>query len=605
MNPLLDGALQEEIDALQARGLERRVAPSVASGTAFDFTSNDYLELSRHPAVLSAAAQALQEFGAGARSSRLLGGGCVWEQRAEESLADWLGAEAALLFPTGYQANLGLITTLARAGDALLCDSLIHASMIDACRLSKAKKHVYDHNDLSQLEGHLVAAAGARRRLVLVESIYSMDGDSAPLSELNELCIKHDAWLVVDEAHAIGVCGEHGEGLAFPTREHPLERLAARVVTGGKALGCAGGFVVGSKPLRTLLIHAARSFIFTTGIAPAIAAALHAAIGVARQADQERAQLRASVSALAQALQRDIPRGPILPFVVGGNDSAMELAQRLQADGFDVRAVRPPTVPAGSARLRIVLHSGNTQEAVGNLAAKLIDHPVPPASVKSASLPRAFAIVGTDTDIGKTVASAVVARALAQNAPVTYWKPVQTGDDSDTETVRTLTEGTGVSFDCPVYAFPLPASPHEAAAAAQESICFDSLLAAYSNRVHAARDGALLIELAGGLLVPYDDQHTQADWLAITRPRILLVARSGLGTLNHTLLTLEALRSRGLEPEALILVGASHPSNRETLKRRSGLANVIELPLFEPLSPHALQSWLDEHPLDFKGATKP
>ncbi|MDG2143339.1 MAG: pyridoxal phosphate-dependent aminotransferase family protein, partial [Planctomycetota bacterium] len=264
MKRALDRSLQEETLALEASGLRRSVERTPDRQSAFDFTSNDYLGLATHPAVLAASTAAIEEHGCGARASRLLGGGSPWEESAEARLASWLNAESALLFPTGYQANLGLVTSLAESGDALLSDAKVHASMIDACRLSKAQKHIFQHNNLEELERLLVATAGARRRFVLVEAIYSMDGDSAPIDALNDLCVRHDAWLLVDEAHSIGVCGEHGEGLACPSDARPLERVYARVVTGGKALGCAGGFVVGSSDLRNLLIHRARSFIFTT-----------------------------------------------------------------------------------------------------------------------------------------------------------------------------------------------------------------------------------------------------------------------------------------------------------------------------------------------------
>lgn len=598
MNPSLDRQLRQELDALGARGLRRSLNRSAARRPSLDFTSNDYLGLSKHPAVLAAAAEALQESGAGARSSRLLGGGSPWDEMAERSLADWLGAEAALLFPTGYQANLGLVTSLTRPEDVLLCDERIHASMIDACRLSKAARRIFAHNDLRNLERELVSAAGARRRFVLVESIYSMDGDAAPLAELNALCAEHDAWLLVDEAHAIGVCGPGGRGLSCPTEAGAYERVYARIVTGGKALGCAGGFVVGSGELRELLIHRARSFLFTTGIAPAVAASLNTAIGLARGADVEREMLRQGIERLATTLELPVPAGPILPFLVGENERAVELADQLQAEGFEVRAVRPPTVPEGTARLRLVVHTRNTEEAIVRLALQLNGQG---GEAPSAPAPRrAFAIVGTDTDAGKTIASAVVARALAADGPVTYWKPVQTGDDSDTETVRALAEGAAVSFDEPVYEFPLPASPHEAAAAAESHIQFESLISAYEERLQTSAPKELLIELAGGLLVPYDDRHTQADWLARTRPRILLVARSGLGTLNHTLLTVEALRSRGLEPEALILVGPRHPSNHATLASRTRIPRVFELPIFDPLSADALEDWVQNNPMNLR-----
>lgn len=594
--------LQKELRALEAEGLRRELQPLAEASHDSEFASNDYLGFSRHAGLIAASSKALAECGTGARASRLLGGGSDWETQAEERLASWLRAEASLLFPTGYQANLGLITSLSNRQDALISDELIHASMIDACRLSKAKREIFGHNDLGQLEEHLKKHKASRRRFVLVESIYSMDGDLAPLEALNDLCRSYDAWLLVDEAHAVGVCGPQGAGLACPNSNDDFDRVFARVVTGGKALGCAGGFVVGSKELRELLINRARSFIFSTGIAPAVAAGLYEAIGLAQSADLERKQLHSAANQLAQALGMTAPAGPILSFVVGENTAAVDLAQSLQAEGFEVRAVRPPTVPEGTARLRIVLHSFNTPLAIETLARRLRGKGIelPPRSQKSTA--QAFVVVGTDTDIGKTITSAIIARALSTSTdpakqPVTYWKPVQTGDDSDTATVQRLTEGASIRFAQPTYEFPLPASPHEAAAAAGARIDFERVVRAYDKQLDAA-PGPLLIELAGGLFVPYDDKHTQADWLARIRPRILLIARSGLGTLNHTLLTLEALRTRGLEPEVLFLVGEAHPSNCATLRERSGVPHVIEVPRFTELTPERLSAWLEENPIE-------
>jgi 8-amino-7-oxononanoate synthase len=596
----LRGALQEELDAMGAKGLKRELQPLATPGHVREFTSNDYLGLSSHPEIREAGVVALQKSGNGARASRLLGGGCATDEEAEQRLAAWLKAEAALLFPTGYQANLGLVTCLAQAGDVLLCDELIHASMIDACRLSKARRVIFGHSDLEQLEEHLKRHQGARRRLVLIESIYSMDGDRAPVEALNELCERYDAWLLVDEAHAVGVCGPQGAGLACPTEACGFERVLARVVTGGKALGCAGGFVVGSAELRELLIHRARSFIYSTGIAPAVSAGLCTAIELARAASSGRASLHDSAARLASALRMPVPVGPILSFIVGENQAAMELAQSLQADGYEVRAVRPPTVAPGSARLRIVLHSFNSSEAIDGLARRLQGKELKIEATGLVQRAQAHVVVGTDTDIGKTITSAIIARCLAaaSSEQVTYWKPVQTGDDSDTNTVRLLTEGQSVCFAEPTYEFPLPASPHEAAAAAGESIDFDRVLRAYDEQLNKSAPGHLLIELAGGLFVPYDDRHTQADWLERIRPRILLVARSGLGTLNHTLLTLEALRTRGLEPEVLFLVGEPHTSNSATLRERGGVPLVVEVPRFSDLTPSSLQSWIEANPLN-------
>lgn len=598
MSRSLDERLRAELDALEAAGLRREL--SLLPGRV-DFTSNDYLGLARHPELIAAAQVALKAHGAGARASRLLGGGSTLDEEAEAAVAEWLGAEAALLFASGYQANLGAITSLASRGDVIFSDELNHASLIDAARLSRAERRVFGHGDLEHLEQLLRGAGGARRRLVVTEGVFSMDGDLAPLAELHRLCEAYDAWLLVDEAHAAGVVGPGGAGAWAAARVSGCgdSRLAARVVTGGKALGLAGGLVVGSTTLRELVSQRARTFIYSTGISPALAGALIAAVGLVRGAEEERAKLRGFGERLTDRLGVASPEAAIVPVVIGENTAAMEAAARLADEGLEVRAVRPPTVPEGTARLRCVLHSYNTPEEVDRLAGAIDSRGV--TRVASEVAPtrhsKPLFVVGTDTEIGKTVVSALLVRAAVRLGRVTYWKAVQTGDDSDTETVRVLTEGTNAAFAEPSYHFPLPASPHEAAADAGGRVELANLEQQLASLRVECAGGALLVELAGGLLVPYDDRLTQADWLARERPDLILVARSGLGTLNHTLLTLEALRARGLEPRALFLVGEPHPSNRETLALRSGLQHVFELPRLDELGPESLEQWLETNDL--------
>ena len=241
-----------------------------------------------------------------------------------------------------------------------------------------------------------------------------------------------------------------------------------------------------------------------------------------------------------------------------------------------------------------MLHSFNAPEDVARLLEHLSVVDRTPGPVRSAkSSKRPIFVVGTDTDIGKTVVSAVLLRALARRTTPTYWKPVQTGEDSDTQTVRGLTRDCGAVLAEPLYSFPLPASPHEAAAAAESEIATGALEKELAAKLEGTQEGELLGELAGGLLVPYDDEHTQLDWLAARRPRIVLVARSGLGTLNHTLLSLQALTSKGLSAEALFLVGEPHPSNRETLARMTGVPHIFELPILDPLTAATLDQWID------------
>ena len=588
----LDDALRRSQRERAASGLARSL--ELPDEARHDFTSNDTLGLARDPEVIEAGRAALREHGAGARASRLLGGGSSIDQELETAAADWLGAEAALLFPTGYQANLGVVTTLALEGDAICSDSRNHASLIDACRLSRARTLIFDHGDPESLRDALAQCRGARRRFILIEGVDSMEGDLAPMKEYEALAREHDAWIIVDEAHAVGVVGPAGAGA---WREAGLsdERLAARVITGGKALGVGGALVVGSRALRQELTERARSFVFTTGTPPATAGALLKAVEMARAADDARAQLHANAARLASALSLPAPDAAILPYPIGDNEAAISLAERLQSAGFDVRAVRPPTVPAGTARLRIVIHSTHTDAALDGLAERALATGVAPQPAPAeAEARRPLCVVGTDTEVGKTVVSALLTRALCRRGPTRYWKPVQTGDDCDTTTVCAL--APEAQADAPAYRFPRPASPHHAAESAGAVINMAHLDAAYEEE-RARAEGALLVELAGGLLVPLVGATTNLDWIATQRPRLVLVARTGLGTLNHTLLSLEALKARGLEVEALFLVGEEHPDNERTLRELSGVERVHHLPLLEPLDAEALDAWLDSNDL--------
>jgi len=600
----LDAILRDEMSRWESRGLRRDLdlqAERVVERSR-EFTSNDYLSLSTNADVVEAARDALERFGAGGRAARLLGGGCELDRRAEDACAEWLGAEAALLFPSGYQANAGLIGALAGRGDVVFSDELNHASIIDAARLSRAQTRVYRHLDLDHLAAQLVLARGARLRLVVTESVFSMDGDLAPLAELHELCLRHDAHLIVDEAHAVGLIGAQGaggwnaideDGSIAQSRD---SRLAARLVTGGKTLGVSGAFVVGSRALREHLANRARSFVFTTAVSPAISGALCASIDAARASERAAERVMGSAKRFARALGLPEPAAAIVPFVVGASDVALALSNALFESNLDVRAVRPPTVPEGTARLRIAFHAHNTVDAIDTLIARLRSEPMAaPKRIEVRERARTVCVVGTDTDIGKTVVSALLARAALKFGPATYWKPVQTGGASDTSEVSRLA-GKHLAVAEPLHEFPLAASPHTAAKASGSRIDFDHVRWGFET-LRRECSGTLIIEFAGGLLVPYDNEHTQADLIALERPEIVLVARSGLGTLNHTLLTLEALAQRGLAPTALFLVGEKHAENAATLRQRTGVARIIALEPFATLDDRALDAWLQHDDL--------
>ncbi len=588
--PVVPGLdLEAELAELERSGGLRALPPAGVRGV--DFSSNDYLGLSRRPELAEAAARAAHEHGAGGRASRLLAGGSREHEELEAEVARWLGTEAALLFPSGYQANLGLVGALVGRGDALFTDELDHASLVDAARLSRAHLTVFPHLDLVQLERALARAGSARRRLVAVESVFSMDGDLAPLAELDRVCARHDAWLVVDEAHAIGVLGPEGAGACAAAGELP--RLVARTIAGGKGLGVGGALVAGSRSLVRLLVNRARTFLFTTAPPSSTAAALRAAIALARGADWERERVLELARRLAQKLALPEPASGIVPFPVGENARALELANELARHGLDVRAVRPPAVAAGTARLRIVCHAVNTESEIDELVHRLAPHTAP-ASAPARALAPCLVVAGTDTGVGKTVVSALLVRAALRLGPARYWKPVQTGPESDTAEVARLTGIAEKRVLRPAFAFPLAASPHEAARAAGTELGVAALRGSLAGLRRTLSDERVVVELAGGLCVPLrDDGWTQLDWLGVEALPIVLVAHSGLGTLNHTLLSLEALRARHLEPRALFLVGPEHASNRETLARLGHVEPIFEVPCFDPLDTAALDRWLD------------
>jgi 8-amino-7-oxononanoate synthase len=319
--------------------------------------SNDYLGLSTHPKLREAIACAVQEDERVASTgSRLLSGNHGrWEQ-LESEFAEFLGVEAALYFSSGYAANIGLLSSILRPEDTVFSDASNHASLIDGIRLSNARKVIFPHLDLVYLEDSLRRDAGKGRRVVVVESIFSMEGDRAPLADITKLCERFNASLIVDEAHAVGVEGLSGRGLV-------PDGIFASVYPCGKALAAMGGFVVGSRTLRDFLINHARPFIFSTALPPYCGSHIRTALALVRQADAERAHLRELSRYFRERLSAaefDIGRSnsQIVPLILGSNETAIRFAKSLSEAGFAIRAVRPPTVPAGTARLRISLNAG-------------------------------------------------------------------------------------------------------------------------------------------------------------------------------------------------------------------------------------------------------
>jgi 8-amino-7-oxononanoate synthase len=344
-----------------------RTQVSVSGQPRLSFCSNDYLGLAGHPALAMAAGEAAARDGFGASASRLVSGDLPALRLLETRLARFLGRQAALVFASGYQTNLGVVTALAGPDDVIVSDALNHASIIDGCRLSRARIVVYPHTDAAAAARLLGEATGARRRLLVTESLFSMDGDAAPLRALAQAANDHDAVLIVDEAHAFGVLGPEGRGLCAAAGVEPDVLIG----TLGKALGSAGGFAAGSRVLRELLVNRARSFVFATALPPPVAAAALAALEIvdSQEGNQRRARLRAHAERLSAALAglrpdgvpgpSSLPMGPIQPFIVGPDRGALAASAALAARGIFVPAIRPPTVPVGSARLRITLSASH------------------------------------------------------------------------------------------------------------------------------------------------------------------------------------------------------------------------------------------------------
>jgi 8-amino-7-oxononanoate synthase len=343
-----------------------------------NFSSNDYLALAGDPRLARAAARAARKYGCGAGASALVSGHLPPLRKLEHDLAAWERTESALVFSSGYAANLAVVSSLVNKQDTIFSDALNHASLIDGCRLSRAAIHVYRHNDAEHLtdllrkEGHR-----ARRRLIVSDSVFSMDGDLAPLTNLLDIAERFDCLLLLDEAHSTGVLGASGRGLTelLPVELASSDRLI-KVGTLSKALGTQGGFVCGSRRTIAWLVNHARPYVFSTALAPPIAAAASRAVQLVISEPQRRQR----VLALAEMLRKDLREWggsvgdsccQIVPLLVGDARAAVSLSRRLEKDGLLVPAIRPPSVPEGGARLRISVTAGHSEEDVSQLVAAL------------------------------------------------------------------------------------------------------------------------------------------------------------------------------------------------------------------------------------------
>jgi 8-amino-7-oxononanoate synthase len=371
--------IHEELHELDAQGLRRRLRTvdllggmkaSVENKDCVLFCTNNYLGLADHPHVLEWSQKALFRYGAGAQASRLVSGHLPIHQQLEEKTAIFKGSEACLAFPTGYMANLAAVSALVDEKDVILCDRLNHASLIDACRMTKAKFMVYEHLSLDDLKKQLEKTVKYRRRLVVTDGLFSMDGDLVPLLKLMELAHEYDALVMVDDAHGTGVLGPTGQGIIhhFPLKHYPV----VVVGTYSKALGSMGGFVCGSQLFIEYLLNKARTFIYTTGLAPAVCGASLGALEVMEQETSRVDKLWDNSKKIRNGLKAlgfDIPRGagPILPVMVGENEEALRMSQRLLEEGILIVAIRPPTVPKGTARLRLSVSAAHTDGDITKL----------------------------------------------------------------------------------------------------------------------------------------------------------------------------------------------------------------------------------------------
>lgn len=339
------------------------------------FCSNDYLGLANHPANLEALRNALPETGLGGAASHLICGHHDAHHELEQRLAEFTGRSSALFFSTGYMANMGVISALAGRGDTIFSDRLNHASIIDGCVLSRAKVRRYRHGDVAELEAMLADTQG--HKLVVTDGVFSMDGDVAPLKELARVCRAHDALLVVDDAHGIGVLGPQGRG-SVPALGLSEQDVPVVIGTLGKAVGTSGAFVAGPEVLMDYLVQKARTYIYTTAMPPAIARATCASIDLIERDDARRAHVLDLVArfrreAAALGYQLMPSQTPIQPILVGDNWSALALSQALEEKGLLVTAIRPPTVPEGEARLRVTLSAAHSHADLDRLLQALAD----------------------------------------------------------------------------------------------------------------------------------------------------------------------------------------------------------------------------------------
>ena len=369
--------MTEHLAALKARGLERKARLRPQGEGLLDFSSNDYLNLSRHPKVIERARRALDEYGTGATASRLVSGTIPLHEELESLISEHKGYESTLVFGSGYMANVGAIPSLVGRHDLVIADKLVHASIIDAITLSRAKLIRFKHNCVSDLKKILEKQADFKGRvLVVTESVFSMDGDIAPLRKIADLTDQFGVMLMVDEAHATGVFGEHGAGLVAAM--HLQGRVNVTMGTLSKAMGGYGGYVGGSKALRELLVHGARSFIYTTAPPPAQMGAALGAFEVLGAEPSLGARLLRNALFFRSILEASglntlRSQSQIIPILIGDNQRAVAISNTLRERGIIASAIRPPTVPEGTARLRLSVTLAHSMADLQRAAREIVD----------------------------------------------------------------------------------------------------------------------------------------------------------------------------------------------------------------------------------------
>ncbi len=368
--------LEDELMALDQKHLRRRIKTvhspvepviTLDGQSVIQFPSNNYLGLANHPALKEAAIEAIRQWGIGSGASRLITGTQTPHQQLETALAEFKGIEAALTFGTGYSTNIGIIPTLVGPNDIIFADRLCHASLIDGCRLSQATLRVFHHNDPEHLKQLLSKRSGKHKTLIVTEGIFSMDGDLAPLPDLVSLASEHGATLLVDDAHGTGILGPNGRGSGEYFGIEPNSYI--HMGTLSKAFGTIGGYVAGPRPFIDYVVNTSRSFIYTTAPPPSMAAAALAAIGIVQSDSDRRDQLWRNREQLYQGLKTlgyelTNTKSPILPIILNDPQLAVDMSAQLLEHGIYVPAIRPPTVPKGTSRLRVTVTSDHTSEQI-------------------------------------------------------------------------------------------------------------------------------------------------------------------------------------------------------------------------------------------------